>query len=82
MKIKQGWIGDGKGRTMDIVVDSKTDPVKVKDLCLGIGCIALGVIYLMQESFRSGSKAHETAEFKTLDTLGLLADPEGTNKTE
>ena len=82
MKFKQGWIGDGKGKTMDIVVDSKTEPVKVKDLCLGIGCIALGVIYLMQQSFRSGSQAHETAEYQTLDKLGLLDNPAELNKTK
>lgn len=82
MKFKQGWIGDGKGKMVDVVVDSKTDPVKVKDLCLGIGSIALGVIFLMQQSFRSGSQAHETAEYQTLNDLGLLDNPEEVNKTE
>lgn len=76
MKFKQGWIGDGKGRVMDIVVDSRTSPIKVKDLCIGVGGITLGVLYLMRNAFRSGAEAHEIAETKTLNALDLIVNPE------
>lgn len=81
MKFKQGWIANEKGVKMDVVVDSKTDPVKVIDLCLGIGSIAFGVIHLMRKSFRSGSQAFESAEFKTFKALDLVEEIQN-NKTE
>ena len=74
MKFKHGDIGTFEGRTMDIIVDSKEAPIKVKDVLIGAALITSGVIYLMRKAFRSGASAFEAGEYNTLEALGLIKD--------
>lgn len=74
MKFKHGAIGTFEGVEMDITVDSKNSPIKVRDICIGTGLVVLGIVYLMRKAFRSGALAFESGEYNTMEALGLFKD--------
>jgi hypothetical protein len=74
IKFKQGWIQKVTGEKQDIIVEAAA-PNKLKDIVIGGGMALVGIIYLTYTAFRNGAKAHEAAEFKTMEDLGLLGEP-------
>lgn len=74
MKFKHGDISTLEGKTMDVIVDSKNAPIKVKDVCIGVALVTSGVVYLMRKAFRSGASAFEAGEYNTMEALGLFKD--------
>lgn len=72
INFKQGSItSDATGETKDIIVKAVA-PNTLKDALIGGGLVLMGIAYLTVTAFRNGSKALESAEFKTLNDLGLI----------
>ena len=67
------WIGDRNGGKKPIIVTSKL-PCKFINLVIGTGIILAGTGYLMLSAFKTGALGYETAEYKTLNSLGYLHD--------
>ena len=71
MKFKQGALTNMDGVKEDIIVTAKT-PNKLKDIIIGSGMIAAGVVYLTVTAFKYGSERHEETELETMSKLGII----------
>lgn len=67
----KSWIEGVDGVRKNIVVTSKL-PCKMSSLVLGVGLIVGGAVCLMISSFKTGALAYDSAEFDTLNSLGLI----------
>ena len=59
------------GETKDIIVNVLSRK-SLRDILIGGGITMIGIAYIALSTFKNGALAFEEAEYKTLETLGLL----------
>lgn len=59
------------GMEKDIIINALSKE-SIKDICIGTGIVLVGITYLTLATFKNGARSFETAEYKTLEALGLL----------
>lgn len=71
---KSGPIDNLKGASKYIDVRFSDSKNGLRDILIGGGLVLMGVAYLTVTSFRNGAQAFESAEYDTMDELGLFKD--------
>ena len=71
MKFRFGDISNLNGERKDLIVKSKL-PIEVKWLVIGGTLAICGIATIAWGSFKHGAECYESAEFKTLKSLGLI----------
>jgi len=72
MRLHFGDIGSTDGKRYKDIICESTLGVKIKDLLIGGGLIAAGVIYISKMAFKNGANSYYFAENKALSDLGLI----------
>ena len=74
IKSKFGPITNPKtGMSKDIVINALSKE-SLKDILIGGGIVMVGTIYLALATVKNGARAFETAEYDTLESLGVFTN--------